>query len=91
MAPTYSTCQEMVSIYLIKVKITTKSFQICNFGGIKVEARYDVNQIILDISCTSTRCTIDIAVKTIRVRNLKFTTYLKFATCGITNKLNELR
>ena len=26
-----------------------------------------------------------------RVRNLKFATYLKFATCGITNKLNELR
>ena len=25
------------------------------------------------------------------VRNLKFATYLKFATCGITNKLNELR
>ena len=27
----------------------------------------------------------------VRVRNLKFATYLKFATCGITNKLNELR
>ena len=25
----------------------------------------------------------------IRVRNLKFATYLKFAICGITNKLNE--
>ena len=26
-----------------------------------------------------------------RVRNLKFATYLKFATCGNTNKLNKLR
>ena len=26
-----------------------------------------------------------------RVRNLKFATYLKFATCGNTNKINELR
>ena len=25
-----------------------------------------------------------------RVRNLKFATYLKFATCENTNKLNEL-
>ena len=25
-----------------------------------------------------------------RVRNLKFTTYLKFATCENTNKINEL-
>ena len=29
-------------------------------------------------------------VKTIRVRNLKFATYLKFATCENTNKINEL-
>ena len=28
MAPTYSNGQEMVSIYLIKIKITTKFFQI---------------------------------------------------------------
>ena len=27
----------------------------------------------------------------IRVRNLKFATYLKFATCGNTNKINEFR
>ena len=27
----------------------------------------------------------------IRVRNLKFATYLKFATCANTNKINELR
>ena len=27
---------------------------------------------------------------TIRVRNLKFATYLKFATCENTNKINEL-
>ena len=26
-----------------------------------------------------------------RVRNLKFATYLKFATCEYTNKINELR
>ena len=26
-----------------------------------------------------------------RVRNLKFATYLKFATCENTNKINELR
>ena len=26
-----------------------------------------------------------------RVRNLKFATYLKFATCGNTNKINEQR
>ena len=26
-----------------------------------------------------------------RVRNLKFATYLKFATCGNTNKINEFR
>ena len=25
------------------------------------------------------------------MRNLKFATYLKFATCGNTNKINELR
>ena len=25
------------------------------------------------------------------VRNLKFATYLKFATCGNTNKINEMR
>ena len=30
MAPTYSNGQEMVSIYLIKIKITTKFFK---FGG----------------------------------------------------------
>ena len=29
--------------------------------------------------------------KTVRVRNVKFATYLKFATCGNTNKINELR
>ena len=27
---------------------------------------------------------------TIRVRNLKFATYLKFATCENTSKINEL-
>ena len=27
---------------------------------------------------------------TIRVKNLKFATYLKFATCENTNKINEL-
>ena len=29
--------------------------------------------------------------KSDRVRNLKFTTYPKFATCENTNKINELR
>ena len=31
-----------------------------------------------------------IAYESYRVRNLKFATYLKFATCGNTNKINEL-
>ena len=26
-----------------------------------------------------------------RVRNVKFATYMKFATCGNTNKMHELR
>ena len=30
------------------------------------------------------------AVVKYRVRNLKFATYLKFATCENTNKINEL-
>ena len=33
---------------------------------------------------------IQICVNTTRVRNLKFATYLKFATCENTNKINEL-
>ena len=34
MAPTCSICQEMVSIYLIKIKITTKFFKfVCQFLG----------------------------------------------------------
>ena len=28
---------------------------------------------------------------TVRVRNVKFATYLKFATCGNIYKINELR
>ena len=31
-----------------------------------------------------------IALNLYRVRNLKFATYLKFATCENTNKINEL-
>ena len=27
----------------------------------------------------------------VRVRNVKYATYMKFATCGNTNKLHELR
>ena len=29
-------------------------------------------------------------LEAVRVRNLKFATYLKFATCENTNKINEL-
>ena len=36
-------------------------------------------------------CEANLYEKNTRVRNLKFATYLKFATCGNTNKINELR
>ena len=39
----------------------------------------------------TTQQDVSIISKTCRVRNLKFATYLIFATCGITNKINELR
>ena len=45
----------------------------------------DANFLQLLVSCN------ELNINMIRVRNLKFATYLKFATCGNTNKINELR
>ena len=73
MAPTYSNGQEMVSIYLIKIKITTKFFK------------------SMDEKMFQKKMLPGARVCLIRVRNLKFATCLKFAVCGNTNKINELR
>ena len=46
-------------------------------------------KVLFSMYLNDLRFLVDITLKLIRVRNLKFATYLKFATCENTNKINE--